>query len=761
MTPTTEANTTSRVGSALPRAGKVVETTAAHIEAVTRFDRSNLSEAEPEVDRMAELTVTLSQTASFRVWTQHGNGQLPAGVDRVGSEGGMHEELAARLQRAEADAPGALQRWADENQGTYRRLMPRAAAFLSEPKPVGYQFTCTSCEGACTVLCGGCNGKKQLSCGACGQTGQIRCWNCQGSTRSHCYQCQGQGHHMSSDVRNGVSVTVKTNCSYCQGQGTQRCTNCWGGWNDCGRCGASGWVNCGTCKGHGRVNCSDCAATGWQNERGEVLSSVAVQEGKAKTALEDARAAALLIDQDLDRLPQLGELRHVSHSVAGNTLQTVHTLEILVRRALVEAAGKNFELHGFGLQASVFDFRGIAGHLLHADLHALSTATLAARGLGRRKSAAILPALVTFLQSELNMLIAEEAASSGPEGAQRAVQENYKGMVSREYVPAALAALHASIAKVYASQVAQPAVWTTGTAALAGAALSWLCWPSPEWPYSAAAAVLAAGAAWFGVEYFIRRRISSHFEQKMASRVLAQAEKAGGADHWRTGVIVAVVAAACVGSFIPWKLSYPQRQALSAAATQVPKTPDEAVRQWQAQGPDLSLRRYGDRERLQNWAAMGHAEAANMLAWSYLLGADGSSKDFSEAERWILAPGHGARDTRVLLAVIAINKESTPAAIKAAAADLNEGAKRGMLEASYWLGRTLLAQQGPVYDAKRGVEQLRKAAAGGHAHAALILGRTYAEGRNGQARDVGQARRYLQLASAAGLAEASLLMAKL
>ena len=154
-------------------------------------------------------------------------------------------------------------------------------------------------------------------------------------------------------------------------------------------------------------------------------------------------------------------------------------------------------------------------------------------------------------------------------------------------------------------------------------------------------------------------------------------------------------------------------------------------------------------------------KARLMLAWAYTLGADGRSKDLRQAQQQLVGPLGKTRDGKVIQAVILLNQDATPAQIMQAATDLDMAAQAGMVEARYWRARIAIAQQGPLYNPRQGMEAMRQAAEQGHGHAAFVLGRIYAEGRHEQPKDIQKARKYLTQAQTAGVAEAVPLLARL
>lgn len=729
---------------------RVVHRVAKHIEGLTRFGIRDLAEVEPETYQVARVAVTLTQAAQLEIVYREGSGRLPSGVKPVRDREALDAELAASLERVETQIPQALQKWADDNPGGYRRLMPGGAAFLQEPGAIGHQYVCGTCEG-----------DRVLGCGRCRQTGAIACQRCAGSCietcpwcngwfmNATCSACNGTGGYTSSEYVGGVHREVRYHCQLCRGTAKQICTRCDRGNIWCRRCGGSGNETCVDCGGRKNLDCGTCDAQGVRHIWGRVDSSMRASELSVEISLDndDAKARNLVLRLDRDRLPQYGEMRSVQYSVSGHTLHTLHLLDIPVQRALIGAAGQVFDLHGFGAQVEVVDFRGIAGTMLRPDLAALEAVT---EGKGPlRGSNDVVAVLSDFLRSPLNRTVAK-ATSKGDaaDGAGTA------DVASADYLLAAGRALHGAIAHIYRNQVAKPAVAVAALSSAAALLMSWVGWPSTGWLAPAAAAATGGAVVWGATEILSEGRIRRKFEEAVADHVIARAHTSGSFMKWRLLALAGIVAGTLMGAWLPWKMNQSDTAKGFASAGGV-----MAFEQWQAQAPDVAARRFPERKQLQARAHAGDPDAQLMLAWGLTLGAGGIEKNVPEARR-LSDKLPASPDTALLKAVITLHQDVERQKIVDAAAVLARAANAGVVEARYWHARTLLMRQSPIYNPARGIVEMGNASAQGHGRAALAAGRIHAEG-NGTPRDVNLARWHLRKAQAAGLEEAARLLEKL
>lgn len=754
--------------------GQVLGVVAAHIEPVTRFDARDLSETAPEEAYGLPVELTVDQYVSYSERITTGPAHLPAGVDKVSGQHAFRADLAERLDTARTEAPRALQAWANGHAGSYRRLMPGAAGFLRDPGSVGYEHICHQCNGACRVTCPSCSGVGHNQCHSCYGSGKINCYACHGSKQQTCSSCGGRGswteqvsHQTWSSSSNSYVTTYQTvyhHCSACGSSGRTTCHQCgYDGKISCSGCYGKGHIDCGRCGTTGRIDCGTCLASGIEHVRGTVVAEVV--HGEALSVATPDDTLRTLVETRLPRedLPAFGELLDVLHTVLGQSVETRHRLRLDVRRASLRARDDDFVLYGFGPEARVFSFDNIAGHLLTDDLEALEACVASASPWRRHQGSDLLDTTADFLRSELNMLIAERVADAkaSPEDAAAAVETHFKGLVDQTYVARATTALRTALARLYGSELTEPAAYLCGLTALAAGALYGTGWPAAGALQPVLWSVSGAAAIWLVLEWLTRRRIARRFEAGFGRRVLDQLKANGSVKRWRIGLAVAAPLAAVLAiqgtGMLPFVRSHHALQQARADAQML-------LAQWPMQfEPDLRLRSYPAAAVLEEQAQAGHAQAQVILAWQKLLGAGGATKDVAGAARLLeqAAPRAGQSGLwQAAKAVLLLNQEAMPDDIRAAAQDLDRVADKGLVEARYWQARILLAEQSPLRDARQGLRLLTQAADQGHAHAALMLGKKLAKGEDTR-RDVRNAHRYLQLAAGKGLTEANEALQKL
>lgn len=754
--------------------GRVCTVVAEHVEPVTRFDGSDLSETAAEQVYGVALELTLFQNVGFETERHNGPARLPSGTTKVSNASAFGSDLQSRLSRAQQEAPEAIKAWADDSSGSYRRLMPPSASFLSAPGAVGYEHTCSNCNGACEVTCPTCGGVGRNQCMSCHGAGRINCYSCYGNKKVNCSSCNGRGtwteqvSHQSWNSSSNSYTTSYTSeyrsCGVCHSSGRVNCTYCdYDGKIQCNGCSGQGTIACGPCRATGRVDCSACLASGIQHVWGTVLASVQREETLSDAA-EEATLKQLIHDKlPREDLPALGELRNVQHDVEQSSITTRHRLRLDVRRASIRALEHDFVVFGFGPDPRVFSFENIAGHLLAEDLVALEASVASAARWRRHGGSVLLDTTADFLRSELNMLIAEKVADlkASPQEAAEQVQNHFRGLVESDYVTRATTALRGALARLYGSELTEPAAYLCAITALVAGVLFGLGWPQPG-PWGAALWSLGgAGIAWCVLEWQTCRRIAKRFEPAFAKRVLGQLQANGSVRRWRIGLALAAPLATWLVitgvAQLPFVRSFQAEQRDLAQSGML-------LAQWSLQEqPDLRLRQYPARKMLDLKANEGDSRAQLILAWQLLLGAGGANKDVEAAGKLLdQAQARAGKDPlwQAAHAVYVLNQDSMPDAIRAAATELDQGAGRGLVEARFWLSRIYLEERSPLHDQRRGLDQLARAANQNHAHAALNLGQRLAAG-DGVRRDVGAARRYLQRAAAAGLPEARTALATL
>lgn len=768
-----EAATKSQQAAPLVRgaefvpAAKVHAVVLAHVEPVTRFTAADLRELEPEQAFGVALDLMLEQRVDFSITFSEGAARLQTGTDKVGDKSAMQAELQKRLSRALREAPEALGRWAAQEPGSYRRLMPSTAGFLRSPGCVGYERICGNCAGARKITCEGCSGAGDLQCHSCNGAGRINCYSCHGSKKLACSSCSGRGRwteYTNTQVWNPATKSYVNNsrsvfhvCSNCGGGGQRTCHSCeYDGKIRCSGCNGRRRVLCVDCAGSGCVNCPACLASGIRHTWGTISPSATHAESLFVSTADEALERLVRARVRVDALPAHGELLDVLNEVDGTRLCTRHRMRLDVRRACIEAQGREFVIYGLGPEPRVYSFENIAGHLLEADLAALEAKLAASSGWKPTGGADLLDATAEFLRSELNLAVAERVTNlkANPQDVAEQVERHFHGMVTADYVTRATTALRTALSRLFGAEIARPALQLCAAVAVVAGLMYGFAWPGP----GVTPAVLwsAAGAAgfWVGLEWFTRRRIGARFDREVARRVLAQLRADGGFRRWRIGMAVAVIGTAWLGSTLTQQLPFVRsyhahKQELARAGF--------VLAGWNQQPlADFRQRSYPPREWLQERAEDGDTRAQLVLAWQLLLGASGVPKDVDAARRWIDRAQAGAsRDPlwSAAKALYEVNQEVTPDVIRAAADDLGRAADAGVVESRFWQARIYLAENSPTYNRQRGVQLLQQAADRRHTRAAHQLGELLAKGE-GVRRDPAAARRYLTQAAADGLPEA-------
>ncbi len=753
--------------------GKVIGIVAAHLEPVTRFDASDLSESEPEQVLGVALTLTQEQQVEFKAHQLDGRARLREGVEKLADSEAFQTELQRRLSTAVAQAPEAMNQWGEVSEGSYRRLMPGSAAFLRQPGTIGYEHECNTCAGKCEVICSSCGGAGTRICSGCSGIGRVTCYSCYGSRKHRCTGCAGQGQtstQVSSqhlDHNNNWVTTYRTeyrHCYLCSGTGSTSCLVCgFDGKIVCGGCGGRGRVNCGTCATTGWVDCVECNASGIQHVFGTIEADVTNCES-LEIDSDDQKLVTLVRKKlKLEELPSLGQLLDVQHTVLDRRLLSAHHLRLDVRRASITAKDEAFVIHGFGPDCKVLSFENMAGRLLQDDLNALEQKITEGNKWRPRRNRDLLDTTAEFLRSELHMLIAERVSeiSSSSNKAAEEVTGQFQNLVDTAYVARATTALQAALARLYGAEIFEPTMYLAGSAGVVAAGLFAFEWPGAGPASALAMTGVLALAGWAITEAITRRRISKHFSNGFGPRVISQLLANGSIRRWRIMAAAASTVAAATMVFGSQYLSSPNRPSSSSQSTA--STAQQLVT-WDRQGPDLSLRTYPGRIGLDEEITRGNERARLVLAWQLLLGANKASKDINTAAQILQYPFSQTIRNDPLWstakAVLILNQEATPDALRGALRQLDQAAERGFVEARYWQARVLIAQHSPLFNARQGLVLLQQAADGKHAHAALTLGELLATGKLGQ-QDKPLARNYLEQARKAGLPEAKTALEKL
>lgn len=537
--------------TALPSAGRISDTVGAHLEPVTRFDRNDITQDAPDLRIAVDLTVTLVQKVAFDVVWSAGPRHLPKDITLLGNGTRLKVELNTQLNLARAGCDDALRAWVSQDPTAYRRVLPPDAAFRHTPGRYGIEFTCQNCYGKCQVECDGCAGVGKTTCHGCHGAGTVHCHQCGGTSRITCTGCFGSGHYteqVSEQRWDGVSNSFVTDykpvnrpCLSCSGSGSTHCVSCTFGQAQCPTCAGKRTVTCKGCAGAGCFDCAPCQATGIQHEWAAVTATVGVAE-ELTFGLVDAPLQTIIRERIAPgALPDYGSYLEAHHVVDKMALGSRYELRIDALYARLHAAARQVAVYAIGPKAQVLDFVNIAGHLLEDDLVTLERAAEPVSMWARPKDSALLFALKQFVDSELNLLIAEQ---SGAQRAATAVEANFRSMVDAAYVVRATVALRNGFNRLYGADLPRTALWVVGGAGALSALVyafgpaHYGAWNCTGW------GVLGGALAWVGVEMASLSRIMRSFPEQIGARLHSQIKAGGGVTRWRLAVAAGLLASA-------------------------------------------------------------------------------------------------------------------------------------------------------------------------------------------------------------------------
>jgi hypothetical protein len=601
--------------TALPSAGGIADTVAAHLEPVTRFHRADIGQDAPDQPLSAALMVTLVQEVAFDISWHAGPRQLPKDITLLANGTRLKVELSTQLALARDGCDDALRAWVAHDPHAYRRVLPHEAAFRHTPGRYGIEFTCQACYGKCQVQCDGCSGAGRVSCPQCAGAGTVHCHQCAGTTRIKCSGCFGSGHttEQTSEQRwdpgaNAfvtVRVPVNRPCLTCSGSGATHCTACTFGQAQCGACAGKRTVTCKGCAGAGCFDCAACEATGVQHEWAGVTATVGALEELTFGEVAPALQALIRARIDPGALPAYGSHLRSHHVVDKQALGSRYELRIDALYARLQAAARHFSIYALGPRAEVLDFVNIAGHLLEDDLVTLEQAAAPLAPWARPRDGKLLDALQKFIASELNLLIAEQlGAQAGAWQTAAAVEAHFNSMVDAAYVQRASVALRLGFDGLYGADMLRPALWLSGGAAVLATLVyafgpaRYGLWNCTGW------AMLAAAPVWAAVEALAFRRIKQHFPAQIGARLHTRIKAGGGVVRWRVAVAGAVLASAFLSVALASKLPLIRHRHEATALAQVQvqdKQPAYSIEQDRTRGDIEGL--YDIREQARTFIA--------------------------------------------------------------------------------------------------------------------------------------------------------------
>jgi hypothetical protein len=428
----------------------------AFVEPLTRHDRGLLT---LQASEHVEISIDARQTfrVIFGASKQSGNGGLPSGVIAIANVSALARESEAQRTTAQAAAPARLAAWAQQH-GENPAARPAVADVFTAVPPLGCVEPCGVCSGKGEVTCGGCNGARRVTCTTCGGSGRRSCGQCNGQGQQTCRSCAGMGYRL-HDRQESYHDPVTNTTQYRTVQDRVTCS-CSGGRVTCSGCGGSGTNTCMGCGGDGQINCSRC------NARGVETCGACTGTGRhfQVIQLSCAISESLVISprtSESDVLNVLGKLTTMeallgysltSRAIAEANADTMRRDTIAttpVTTISIAVGQKMARIRGFGPAQDVHDFGNIAGLLLTGDLELLEAALPATRAFPPSATPDMKSALASVLASEVNVAIAEKAASKD----KSALTRELRGVVSDEFVARAARAMRQGIGRVYWSSM--------------------------------------------------------------------------------------------------------------------------------------------------------------------------------------------------------------------------------------------------------------------------------------------------------------------
>jgi hypothetical protein len=728
-------------GQEAGRRRRVVEVVGAYVESMTRFSAADLKELTPDQRSDADVVVTTRQRVELDLQTREGPGRLPAPATPLPDRETLDKACQQRLASAETATATAIQEWAAESPGHYRRLLPVGGRFPEALQaPLGTEWPCPTCAQRGSLPCTGC----------CG-TGQRTCPDCQGRHRATCLDCRGLGRRVCSVCTGGDTGA----CAACS-QGWLPCTTCAGqGERDCPRCTASGVLVCPDCQGRPLQACGDCAATGWQHRQCQLQERIEVEDRLDVHHPDPAIASAVAryLD-DVVGLETRCTLDQVRYTTAPLAVQAVQRLRLPVRQARLLVAGQALTFTALGPDLAVADHQQAATVLL---AHDLSTLEKNASGSGLHLG----DALRRFLQSRLNHEIAIRTPVAE-------IARHSPGTLDEDYVRRAQAASQRAIERLWLQHARRPRLLGLAAAGLV-AALAVAVGSPLLGLWSGAGIGLCTGlAGWVAADWHTRRHLAhqlhtAHGEGDRLLRPLRQTETVRRSRAVSLA-LVAVVALSCAAAAAQLPHVRRHHQQAQAEATLI-----QQLDAWPtSEAKDYRLRHYPDAATLTlALERTPHDPRLRLVrAWQLLLGTDATPPDARAAERLLANldndPQWGnAAVVAQARATLALRGRSA-STLQTAVARLDQLPEPQPAEVHYTRALLHLAPAlanragGP----QSGLDALQHAADLGHASACFELGRRLASG-HGLRRDPVAARRYLGYADTKGVPGAAQALAAL
>ena len=425
------------------------------VEPLTRFDASAL-ESLGVVSETIPFTARLRFQVAFRIQREAKAGALPGHIPDLLHPDTLTQHLQTAHRNAYALLPQKLRNW-QQRFANDPDAQPAEPDCLADDALSGYEGGCIPCSETGQVICRRCDGQTQHLCDPCEGRGKQPCRSCGAQGVVICTACNGRGSWTEERTRNYTTgthgdqewhteiETVLVTCGSCSGTGRRACPYCYNGEVVCENCKGRKYVPCETCGATGAVSCGNCRGTGRLHVlsflRCEITPSFSVEAYTPRLEVQQ-RLASL---QSLGQLRALAPLSPYAAQYGDDDMERVYSDEMEVTILSLRTAGVSLSILGYGVNARIFDYKNIVGHLLQADLEALETALQTAARQPLRARFHLEPALTHFLASPANAQLGRQAFQSQTSPASL----SFPAAVSPDYADRAVAALGESSARVY------------------------------------------------------------------------------------------------------------------------------------------------------------------------------------------------------------------------------------------------------------------------------------------------------------------------
>jgi hypothetical protein len=430
------------------------------VEPLTRFDRGHLS-LEASEHAITDIIARQTFRVTFETRRSEGNGPLPPDVTAVADAAALARESAGQLASARAMVPHRLATWAEQH-GENPLEKPSVADCFIQPAPLGHVETCAPCNGAGKIPCSLCNGAGTLTCETCSGRGQTPCATCNATGETVCATCKGMRTvvmHKERKMLDGKTgkqviehVQETVTCGTCAGNGKVKCARCSGRTEiTCATCHGQKTIACTQCQGSGSKTCETCGGHGRRYFQATLACAVKETFETTVRATAPETAAVLKGLGTIEQVLKYAGSHRATSEINADTLRRDTVAAIPVTAVTVQAGKGRAQVHGFGPNQEVLDYRNIAGMLLTDDLVVLEEALPSTSLTPPKINGALLDSLSVTLASEAHVTIAESAAKKDISQ----VEREFRGVVTGDYIRRAGAVLKTALGRYYWASLAK------------------------------------------------------------------------------------------------------------------------------------------------------------------------------------------------------------------------------------------------------------------------------------------------------------------